>query len=236
MSDKEAAAFALSKVGQGYIYGAKGQVCTEKFRRQQANQYPDQAKYPERGAQMGRRARVGLRPADPLCRQGRRGNAAQRGHQPVAQRPMEAKGRDWRPAGRRGAFLVPAKGKRDAAHWHCSGRWHLRACPWNGLRSRSTAIGRVCLDTLGQPVGGKELFMGYCNGRAGRYGEYAQQAGRQSDGPPVAGNPRAGACARRKMVRGSLPGQRGLYAKRLPAGRKSALNRGNACLDKAAIC
>ena len=44
-SDKEAAAFALSKVGQGYIYGAKGQVCTEKFRRQQANQYPDQAKY-----------------------------------------------------------------------------------------------------------------------------------------------------------------------------------------------
>lgn len=45
MSDKEAAAFALSKVGQGYIYGAKGQVCTEKFRRQQANQYPDQAKY-----------------------------------------------------------------------------------------------------------------------------------------------------------------------------------------------
>ena len=45
MSAKEAAAFALSKVGQGYIYGAKGQVCTEKFRRQQANQYPDQAKY-----------------------------------------------------------------------------------------------------------------------------------------------------------------------------------------------
>lgn len=44
MSAEKAAAFALSKVGQGYIYGAKGQVCTEKFRRQQASQYPDQAK------------------------------------------------------------------------------------------------------------------------------------------------------------------------------------------------
>lgn len=45
MSDKEAAAFALSKVGQGYIYGAKGQVCSPSFRQQQAAQYPDQAKY-----------------------------------------------------------------------------------------------------------------------------------------------------------------------------------------------
>ena len=44
MSAEKAAAFAMSKVGQGYIYGAKGQVCTEKFRRQQASQYPDQAK------------------------------------------------------------------------------------------------------------------------------------------------------------------------------------------------
>lgn len=45
MSAKEAAAFALSKVEQGYIYGAKGQVCNPSFRQQQANQYPDQAKY-----------------------------------------------------------------------------------------------------------------------------------------------------------------------------------------------
>lgn len=37
------AAFALSKVGCGYIYGAKGQVCSEAFRRQQAAQYPEQA-------------------------------------------------------------------------------------------------------------------------------------------------------------------------------------------------
>ena len=45
MNAEKAAAFALSKVGQGYIYGARGQKCTEKFRRQQANQYPDQGKY-----------------------------------------------------------------------------------------------------------------------------------------------------------------------------------------------
>lgn len=45
MGANQAAAFALSKVGQGYIYGARGQKCTEKFRRQQANQYPDQGKY-----------------------------------------------------------------------------------------------------------------------------------------------------------------------------------------------
>lgn len=37
--------FALSKIGQGYIYGAKGQICTEAFRRRQADQYPEQAKY-----------------------------------------------------------------------------------------------------------------------------------------------------------------------------------------------
>lgn len=34
---------ALSLVGQGYIYGAKGQKCTKAFREQQAQQYPDQA-------------------------------------------------------------------------------------------------------------------------------------------------------------------------------------------------
>jgi len=34
---------ALSLVGQGYIYGAKGQTCTPAFRQQQAQQYPDQA-------------------------------------------------------------------------------------------------------------------------------------------------------------------------------------------------
>lgn len=44
MGANQAADFALSKVGHGYIYGARGQKCTEKFRRQQANQYPDQAK------------------------------------------------------------------------------------------------------------------------------------------------------------------------------------------------
>lgn len=32
---------ALSLVGQGYIYGAKGQTCSPAFRRQQANQYPE---------------------------------------------------------------------------------------------------------------------------------------------------------------------------------------------------
>lgn len=34
---------ALSLVGQGYLYGAKGQVCSLAFREQQAAQYPDQA-------------------------------------------------------------------------------------------------------------------------------------------------------------------------------------------------
>ncbi len=34
---------ALSLVGQGYIYGAKGQTCTPDFRKQQAQQYPEQA-------------------------------------------------------------------------------------------------------------------------------------------------------------------------------------------------
>lgn len=45
MGANQAAAFALSKVGQGYIYGARGQTCSAAFRRQQANQYPDQGKY-----------------------------------------------------------------------------------------------------------------------------------------------------------------------------------------------
>lgn len=43
MPGDKARDFALSKIGQGYIYGAKGQTCTEAFRRQQAAQYPDQA-------------------------------------------------------------------------------------------------------------------------------------------------------------------------------------------------
>ena len=34
---------ALSLVGQGYIYGAKGQTCSPVFRQQQAAQYPGQA-------------------------------------------------------------------------------------------------------------------------------------------------------------------------------------------------
>ena len=34
---------ALSLVGQGYIYGAKGQTCSPAFRLGQAEQYPDQA-------------------------------------------------------------------------------------------------------------------------------------------------------------------------------------------------
>jgi len=34
---------ALSLVGQGYIYGAKGQTCAPAFRQQQAQQYPEQA-------------------------------------------------------------------------------------------------------------------------------------------------------------------------------------------------
>ena len=36
---------ALSLVGQGYIYGAKGQTCSPAFRQQQAEQYPDQAHF-----------------------------------------------------------------------------------------------------------------------------------------------------------------------------------------------
>lgn len=43
MTGERAAAFARSKIGHGYIYGAKGQTCTAAFRRQQAQQYPDQA-------------------------------------------------------------------------------------------------------------------------------------------------------------------------------------------------
>ena len=43
MTGSQSAAFARSKIGQGYIYGAKGQTCTAAFRRQQAAQYPDQA-------------------------------------------------------------------------------------------------------------------------------------------------------------------------------------------------
>lgn len=34
---------ALSLVGQGYLYGAKGQTCSAEFRSQQAEQYPEQA-------------------------------------------------------------------------------------------------------------------------------------------------------------------------------------------------
>lgn len=34
---------ALSLVGLGYIYGAQGQICSLKFRKQQAAQYPEQA-------------------------------------------------------------------------------------------------------------------------------------------------------------------------------------------------
>ena len=34
---------ALSLVGQGYIYGAKGQTCSPEFRQLQARQYPEQA-------------------------------------------------------------------------------------------------------------------------------------------------------------------------------------------------
>ena len=40
---KAAVEKALSLVGQGYIYGAKGQICSPVFRQQQAAQYPDQA-------------------------------------------------------------------------------------------------------------------------------------------------------------------------------------------------
>ena len=35
--------WCISKVGCGYIYGAKGQTCTLAFRQQQANQYPEYA-------------------------------------------------------------------------------------------------------------------------------------------------------------------------------------------------
>lgn len=34
---------ALSLVGEGYIYGAKGQICSPAFRQQQAQQYPEQS-------------------------------------------------------------------------------------------------------------------------------------------------------------------------------------------------
>lgn len=34
---------AMSLIGQGYIYGAKGQICSLAFRQQQAEQYPEQA-------------------------------------------------------------------------------------------------------------------------------------------------------------------------------------------------
>lgn len=34
---------AQSLIGQGYIYGAKGQTCSPEFRRQQAEQYPEQS-------------------------------------------------------------------------------------------------------------------------------------------------------------------------------------------------
>ena len=40
--NKTAVEKALSLVGQGYIYGAKGQTCSPAFRQQQADQYPDQ--------------------------------------------------------------------------------------------------------------------------------------------------------------------------------------------------
>lgn len=40
---RAAAARALALVGNGYIYGAKGQICSPVFRRQQAAQYPQQA-------------------------------------------------------------------------------------------------------------------------------------------------------------------------------------------------
>lgn len=34
---------ALSLVGQGYLYGAKGQICSPELRQMQADQYPEQA-------------------------------------------------------------------------------------------------------------------------------------------------------------------------------------------------
>ena len=45
MSSKQAVEKALSLVGQGYIYGARGQKCSPAFRQKQAEQYPDQAEY-----------------------------------------------------------------------------------------------------------------------------------------------------------------------------------------------
>ena len=39
-STEKAKQKALSLVGQGYIYGAKGQICSPAFRQQQAEQYP----------------------------------------------------------------------------------------------------------------------------------------------------------------------------------------------------
>lgn len=44
MAGEKAAAFALARVGEGYIYGGRGQTCTEAFRQGQARQYPRQAK------------------------------------------------------------------------------------------------------------------------------------------------------------------------------------------------
>lgn len=43
MTGSQSASFARSKIGHGYIYGAKGQTCSAAFRRQQAQQYPAQA-------------------------------------------------------------------------------------------------------------------------------------------------------------------------------------------------
>lgn len=40
-STEKAKQKALSLVGQGYIYGAKGQICSPAFRKQQAEQYPE---------------------------------------------------------------------------------------------------------------------------------------------------------------------------------------------------
>lgn len=43
MNVQKAKEMALTLVGQGYIYGAKGQKCSPEFREKQAAQYPDQA-------------------------------------------------------------------------------------------------------------------------------------------------------------------------------------------------
>lgn len=45
MNNQQAIKKALSLVGQGYIYGAKGQKCSPAFRQQQAEQYPEYAEY-----------------------------------------------------------------------------------------------------------------------------------------------------------------------------------------------